>query len=310
MPRRLTRRQTLLAGSSVVITSLVAACSASPPATPTTTSAPTAAASGATTAPAATVPATAQASRPTAAPARPTTAPSSAASTTTSQSSSAPAVPTVPRNETLIVSVSDSLNQMNDATIANPFLLGAQRTGWQFAFEPLYFYNCWWTNDVTGPPGLPGKGGEIPYLATGYHYNNTYDQLTINLRPQVTWSDGQPFTANDIVFTINMLKNNAPKLTFSNDMKLWIKDVAAVDDHTVDIHLTSPNPSFMFEYFEWYLDHGFPFVPEHIFKDQDPLTFTNLDLAKGWPITTGPWTLIYSDPQQKVWERRDDWWGA
>jgi peptide/nickel transport system substrate-binding protein len=199
---------------------------------------------------------------------------------------------------------------MTDVQIENPFLVGQLRTGWHFAFESLYYYNEWWTDQVSAPPGLTGKNGEIPYLATGYQYNQTYDELTINLRPGVTWSDGQPFTANDVVFTLNMLKDNAPKLNFSFDMKLWVKDVAALDQHTVKITLTSPNSRFMGEYFQWYEDHGFPIVPEHIFKGQDPLTFTNFDLAKGWPITTGPWKLVYSDPQQKIWDRRDDWWGA
>ncbi|MBV9355402.1 MAG: hypothetical protein JO023_07720, partial [Chloroflexi bacterium] len=40
-----------------------------------------------------------------------------------------------------------------------------------------------------------------------------------------------------------------------------------------------------------------------------PQTFTNFDLSKGWPIVTGPYKLMYSDPQQKIWDRRDDWWG-
>jgi peptide/nickel transport system substrate-binding protein len=309
MARQLSRRQALLAGSGVAISAILAACSAPAAAPPTAApasapaAAPTVAPSAATAAPTA-VPA-AQA---TTAPAP--TAAANPAVTPTTQAASAPQVPAVPREQTLVFSVSDSLNQMNDATIANPFLLGAQRTGWQFAFEPLYFYNCWWTDAVSGPPGLPGKAGEIPYLATSYQYNDTSDAITIKLRPNVTWSDGQPFTANDVAFTINMLKDNAPKLNFSNDMKLWIKDVTAVDNLTLQMTLTSPNPRFFFEYFQWFLDHGFPFVPEHIFKGQDPLTFTNLDLAKGWPVTTGPWKLVYSDPLQKIYDRRDDWWGA
>ncbi|MGH2460642.1 MAG: ABC transporter substrate-binding protein, partial [Chloroflexota bacterium] len=237
-----------------------------------------------------------------------TTAP--AAATVAPPTVPQPQVASIPRTETLIVSVSDSVNQMDDAVIANPFLIGAQRTGWQFAFEAPYYYNEWWTDQVSAPPGMTGKNGEIPYLATDYQYNDSYDELTIKFRPDVTWSDGQPFTANDAVFTVNMLKDNSPKLNFSFEMKEWVKDIAALDDHTLKITLSSANPRFMFTYFQWYLDHGFPFVPEHIFKGQDPQTFTNFDLAKGWPITTGPWKLIYSSPQQKIWERRDDWWGA
>jgi peptide/nickel transport system substrate-binding protein len=216
----------------------------------------------------------------------------------------------VPRNQTLIMSVSDSVNQMNDATIFNPFLNGAQRTGWHFAFEPLYFYNPWWTKDVSGPPGLPAKDGEIPYLATIYEYNQDYTELAIKLREGVTWSDGKPFTSRDVIFTINMLRDNAPKLNFSFDIKKWVKDVVASSDHDVKIILNAPNPHFMFEYFMWHQDVGFPILPEHVFKGQDAQTFTNLDLAKGPPVVTGPWQLVLSSPTQKVFDRRDDWWGA
>jgi peptide/nickel transport system substrate-binding protein len=302
-----------MAGGGIAIAALLAACGGQPSApSSAATTAPASAATSAPTSASAPAPATqttpAPAAQSTPVSAAPTRAP--AAGTATPSQSSAPQVTTLPREKTLVISVSDSVGQMQDATIGNPFLLGAQRTGWQFAFEPLYFYNCWWTDQVTGPPGLPGKNGEIPYLATNYAYNSTNDGLTINLRQGVTWSDGEPFTANDIVFTIKMLVDNAPKLNFSTDMKQWIKDVTAPDEHTVTMQLTAPNPRFMFQYFQWFLDHGFPFVPEHIFKGQDPQSFTYLDLAKGWPVTTGPWKLIYSSPDQKIWERREDWWGA
>ncbi len=302
MRRQMTRRQVLLGSGVGAMSAILVACGG--PSSPAATQAPSAAA------PAAPTSAAAAASAPTATPQSQAVATSQPAATVAPTQAAQPQVASVPRNETLIVSVSDSVNQMNDAAIANPFLIGAQRTGWHFAFESFYYYNEWWTDQVTAPPGLTGKNGEIPYLATDYQYSDTYDELTIKLRPNVTWSDGQPFTANDAVFTINMLKDNAPKLNFSFEMKEWVKDIVALDDHTLKITLTSANPSFMFQYFQWYEDHGFPIVPEHIFKGQDPLTFTNLDLAKGWPVVTGPWKLVYSSPQQKIWDRRDDWWGA
>lgn len=222
----------------------------------------------------------------------------------------AAAVPDVARKDTLILSVSDSLNQMQDSALMNPFLNGAQRTGWHFAFEPLYYYNPYWTDDISAPPGLKGKNGEIPYQAESYEYNQDNTQLTIKLRKGITWSDGQPFTAKDVAFTLNMLRDNAPKLNFSTDMKVWVKNVETPDDQTVKISFNSPAPQFMFTYFQWHMDAGFPIVPEHIFKGQDPLTFTNFDMAKSWPVVTGPWKLSLSVPEQKIWDRRDDWWGA
>lgn len=227
-------------------------------------------------------------------------------------SSGAPAPDTGPitRKQTVILSVSDTANQLSDLDVVNPYVTGTNRTGWHFAFEPLFIYNPWHTSQVSGPSWNPGKNGEIPYLATSYKYNSDFTAVTINLRREVTWSDGQPFGANDVVFTFNMLKSNAPKLTWSQDVNLYVKSAEATDDHTVRLTLSGPNPRFMINYMLWHQDLGFPIVPEHIWKSQNPTTFTNFDLAKGWPVVTGPWKLVESNAQHKVWDRRDDWWGA
>ena len=50
----------------------------------------------------------------------------------------------------------------------------------------------------------------IPWLATGYEYNDDFTELTVNLREGVKWSDGEPFNAEDVVFTIQMLKDKRP----------------------------------------------------------------------------------------------------
>ncbi len=238
-------------------------------------------------------------------------APTSAAAPTTQPAAAAGAAPAdVPRTQTLVLSLSDSVNTFTDVGVMNPFVIGAFRNGWQFAFEPLYFYDMWHTDQVCGPPGLACKDGEIPWLAESYTYNADSTELTVKLRQGVTWSDGQPFTADDIVFTLNMLKTNAPKVNFSVDMQTWVKDVVAVDPLTARITLTSGNPRFFFDYFQWHTDLGFPIVPRHIWEGQDPATFQNDDVAKGWPIATGPWKLTLENPQQRYWDRRDDWWGA
>ncbi len=214
------------------------------------------------------------------------------------------------RAETLIMSVSDTFNQFPDAALVNPFLRAQYRTGWHFMFEPLFFYNPYWTKDVAWPKGLPGREAEIPWLAESYEYNEDNTELALKLRPGVTWSDGQPFSSQDLSFTLNMLKDNSPDLLWSFDMKTWVKEVQTPDPLTAKIVLTRPNPQFMARYFEWFTDIGFPIVPEHIFKGQDQKTFANLDIDKGWPVVTGPWKLTFSSADQKVYERRDDWWGG
>jgi len=295
---RTSRRRILFSMAGTGVTVLLAACSQAAPASP------TAAPAGA-----ALTPAPASASpvpKPTAAAAKPTPAPPASPT----PQATAQATSQIPRSQTLIMSLSDALNQFTDVLLQNPFIPGVARNGWQFAFEPLYYYDMWWTSQICGPQGMTCTSGEIPWQAESYSYSADYSQIIVKLRNGVTWSDGQPFTADDVVFTLNMLNDNAPKLNYSVEMHNWVKDVTAVDQHTAEITLTSPNPRFMFDYFQWHSDLGLPIVPQHIFQGQDPTTFTNFDLGKGWPIVTGPWKLTLSSPAQRFWDRREDWWAA
>src|SRR5262249_40760322 len=156
----------------------------------------------------------AAATKPAAEPTKPAAQPAAAA-TAPAPAPTAATLANVPRNETAIMSVSDTFNQFQDATLANPFLRGQQRTGWHILHEPLFYYNPYWTKDVKGPKGLPGKETEIPWLAESYEYNRDSTELTLKLRPGVTWSDGQPFGAKDVAFTLNMLRESSPELVFS-----------------------------------------------------------------------------------------------
>ncbi len=304
--RRVSRRRILASAGVFGAATLFAACSSSAPASPTTAPA----APAATQAPAAaatTAPVGASAT------AAPTTAPAAAA-TTAPQATATPAAQAgqlaqVPRNQTWIsVGVGgEAPQQFSDVEMQNPFLPGISRSGYQIVMEPLFYYNPYHTDSVCAPAGLTCSNGEIPWIGTKYAFNQDFTQVVVNLRNGVEWSDGQPFTSADVVFTINMLKDN-PTLAWGTDMKQWVKEVTAPDEHTVQFTLNNPNPRFIFSYFTFHEDVGIQIVPEHIFKDQDPMKFTNYDLAKGWPVVTGPYKLVHSDPQQKIWDRNDNWW--
>ena len=208
----------------------------------------------------------------------------------------------VPRNRTLIMdcsSLQDCGGQIKDYNTFNPYLLiGKSNTGWNFLYEPLYFYNAYDT----------GEDNIIPWIATGHEYNADYTEVTIKIRKGVEWSDGKPWTAHDLVFTINMLRNNAPELAFSTDMEAWVKEAVAIDDLTAKISLNKANPRFVFSYFTHNFDNGVPIVPKHIWEGQNPGGFKNFDTVKGWPVVSGPYQIAISVPEQRVWDLRDDWW--
>lgn len=207
----------------------------------------------------------------------------------------------VPRNRTLIMdcaSIGICAGQIKDYNTFNPYFAGTtSRTGFNFVYEPLYFYNAF-------------KGEMIPWIATGHQFNEDYTEVVIDIRPGVKWNDGQPWTAHDLVFTIDMLRENAPLLSYSTDMKNWVKQAVALDSLTARIELTAPNPRFVFSYFTSNFGIGMTIVPKHVWEGKDAETFTNFDLKKGWPVFTGPYRLSLSSPQQRIWDLRQDWWAV
>jgi peptide/nickel transport system substrate-binding protein len=152
-------------------------------------------------------------------------------------------------------------------------------------------------------------GSETPWLGESYTHNDDFTQWTINLRKGVEWSDGEPFTCADVKFSIETVMNNAPDLQQSSYFQEWTKSVTCTDDFTVVIDLNKPSARYMYPLvIGW--EYHLAIVPEHIWKGQDPKTFTYFDLEKGWPVYTGPYKLVSASGTQVVFDRREDWWAV
>jgi len=208
----------------------------------------------------------------------------------------------VPRAKTLIlVGVGgESPDQFTDVDQVNPLSgIGANlsRSGFQLVYEPLAMYNV-----LTGT--------EQPWLAESYKYNADFTELAVKLRAGIAWNDGKPFTSADVQYTIHALRDDDGTLASAGEMKKWVKEVAVADDLNFTFKLNAPNPRFMFSFFTNHDDIGLFIVPKHIFEGQDLHTFKNFDLAKGLPVSTGPYKLVASSAQQKVWDLDPNWWAA
>ncbi len=192
----------------------------------------------------------------------------------------------------------DTEIRMAAPTLWNPFAPGFGMAGFNAAmWEPLFILNY--------------ETGEIePWLGESMTSNESLDVWTLKLREGIKWSDGEDFNADDVVFTINMLKDGPAELQYAAPIKEWVESVEKVDDRTVRFTLTKPSPRFQLDLFTVTILVSTPIVPEHIWKGKDPVTFQNYDLDKGWPVFTGPYTLASSSPTEVVYERDPDWWGA
>lgn len=148
-------------------------------------------------------------------------------------------------------------------------------------FEGLFFIN------------KAGGGDPVPLLGTEYSWNDDGTVLSITLRDDVTWTDGEPFTADDVVFTLDMLRENESLNTTGFD-----GTPEKVDDTHVTVTWDAPafisGPDIL---------GGVWIVPEHIWKDIDPAT----DVLEK-PVGTGPYTLTNFKPQAFTLTANPDYW--
>jgi peptide/nickel transport system substrate-binding protein len=167
----------------------------------------------------------------------------------------------------------------------------------QAVIEPLFILNY--------------QTGQIePWLGLSFTGNEGMDVWTLVLRDGVKWSDGEDFDADDVVYTIQTMIDNGPDVRYGPDMADWVESVEKVNKTTVRFYLTRPNPRFQLDYFSVRIWGSLSIVPEHIFKDQDPVTFNFYDPAKGWPVYTGPYKVESVSDTEFVYVRDDNWWGA
>jgi peptide/nickel transport system substrate-binding protein len=203
-----------------------------------------------------------------------------------------------PRRDTVIFD--NNGGRVTTPLIWNPYLPGTclNQGFMQALMEPLFILNY--------------ETGEIePWLGESFTVNDTMDQWTLKLRKGIRWSDGEPLTADDVVFTVKMVMNTPELVNISvPEIRSSVKEVKKVDDLTALFILKEPNPRFQLDNFSVKVYGSFNIAPEHIWKDHDPRTFTNYDPEKGWPVYTGPYKLASANETEFVYVRDDNWWGA
>ena len=202
----------------------------------------------------------------------------------------------VPRDRTLIV-MHGGWVQYSLFDNQNPYIPGSEfHIGTLPAvFEPLIMFNVL-TGDYEN------------WLAEHWEYDDSATVLTVKLREGIEWADGQPFTARDVAFTFNMLRDHAESMGHLAKLPEFFDSTEIIDDHTVRLVLKKAGPSFWASTLS--TNHGIFVLPEHIWKDQDPLEFTFHDIEAGLPLGTGPYRLVYASPHQKIYDLRPDWWAA
>lgn len=143
----------------------------------------------------------------------------------------------------------------------------------------------------------------IPWLATSYEWT-TPDRMVIDLRQGVEWSDGEAFTADDVVYSFMVGK----EFPAADRAGLWgeffgaaAETVTALDDHTVEIQFAGaavPKTDAILSTMK--------ILPEHIYAEQgDPTLYVD-EVGVG----TGPFVPKDYNGRRLVMERNPNYWAA
>lgn len=168
---------------------------------------------------------------------------------------------------TLITAINDDPVSLN-GIYAND---GASIAVLSYVFNPLTLGGENWGTEIAGD------------LAEGYSVSEDGLTWTFNLRQDVVWHDGEPLTADDVIYTFQTIQSGEDDIApfrprfLQNDEPILFE---AADDYTIVATLTQPNASF-------FTDISVPIVPRHALEGQD-LREGPFNRA---PIGTGPFKV-------------------
>lgn len=178
----------------------------------------------------------------------------------------------------------------------NPFILKSMRTSargiWDPAFGNLIFESLM-TRSSDEAFTLYGL------LAESVEWNDDRTFIQFNLNPKAKWSDGQPVTPDDVIFSFELLRDKA-RIPFSSRLAPVAK-MEKVGERGVRFTFNEKAD----REFPLILATGTPILPKHA---TDPATFDQSTLKP--PVGSGPYRIKSISPGERiVYERDPGYWG-
>ncbi|MDH2444079.1 ABC transporter substrate-binding protein [Amnibacterium sp. CER49] len=170
----------------------------------------------------------------------------------------------------------------------NPFNPAVLGESFGFAYEPLVYVNAL------------KNAAQTPMLATKTAWSNGFKTLTVTTRQGVKWSDGKPFSADDVVFTFELLKKHAG-LDINAVWSSGLQSVTKSGTDQVVFQFKAPSQPYLY-----YIAGQTPIVPQHIWSTSavgDPVTYTDSK-----PVGTGPYKVASCTPQNIQYAANTGFW--
>ncbi|MCO6178311.1 extracellular solute-binding protein [Ciceribacter sp. RN22] len=178
----------------------------------------------------------------------------------------------------------------------NPFVIKGMRTTARGVWDPEYgnlFYEALMQRSSDEPFSLYGL------LAESVEWDEARSFIQFNLNPKAHWHDGKPVTAEDVIFSFNLLaEKGRPPYNKRLDVVAKMEQVGERNVRfTLNEKANRETPLI--------LALSMPILPKHAV---DPATFEQTSLAI--PVASGPYKIKSIQPGEKiVWQRDPDYWG-
>ncbi len=156
-----------------------------------------------------------------------------------------------------------------------------------------------------------------PRLAESWDVSDDAKTYTFHLRDGLTWSDDEPLTADDVVFTYNLFAD--PEVASANTAPLsgvegfqefqdgaadTLEGVVAEDEQTVKITLTEPTPGFLAAF-----GSGFGILPEHVLGEVAPDEIMEDEFFTHPTVSSGPYVMKeFNVDENVVLEANPNYW--
>ncbi len=211
----------------------------------------------------------------------------------------APDLAQFPRNETLIIHNPEGV--IRNPAWFNNWVIGSG-AGLSNGLHQLTTDTFWFIDPDAGIEGASENAIYNSLADDLWQYNEDFTEMTVKLKQGIYWSDGNEFTADDVVFTVEKHKAT-PGLAQNGAYNAQVESVEAVDPYTVHFKLKGSNSRFhtLFS-IRW---GGAWIMSKAQFEGvEDILSFANEP-----PVSLGPYTLHSFDPNGTwfIWQRREDW---
>jgi peptide/nickel transport system substrate-binding protein len=156
--------------------------------------------------------------------------------------------------------------------------------------------------------GLTRRGKDLaiqPSLAERWEISEDGLTWRFFLRKNVKFHNGNPFTADDVIFSANRVRAQGSNFqTRVPTTSEWVK----IDDHTIDVKLKSPNPILNSQWDTWYiLDKEW--AEANNAASPTPAAATTPSYASLNANGTGPFKIESHQPGVKtVFKTNKEWW--